>query len=114
VYNAESRIHDALVPFVDLGEDDRGIVLEIVEVLELEAQLASAVDYPRGADRRFTVREMRTGLDVASAIGPARGKVISWETSQRTGRLQLIRVKWDDGRITEHAPAERELRRVEP
>lgn len=113
VYNAEAHIHDALVPFLALDEDDRDTALLNAEGLELEERLAKAVDYPRGPDRPFTRREMKNGLAVEDVADGTRGQIISWTTHPRTGRLELIRVKWPDGEISEHAPAERTLRRVE-
>lgn len=121
-YDEVSRRHDALVPWEQLGRWDREEARLAVESLELERLLAEELDYPRGPDRPFTPEEMRAGIRVAWAegiaqdiaapgAGPRCGVIESWETD-RSGRLTMLRVRWEDGSLSEHLPSERDLRRV--
>jgi hypothetical protein len=112
------RTHDALVPFEELGEYDRSRTLKVVQLEGLEERLAAMVDYPRGPDRPLTASEMHRGLRVRMAgclpgTPALLGTIIGWETSPSTGGLELVRVRWQDGRVTEHAPLGCELRRLE-
>lgn len=113
VFDRQALVHDALVPFSKLDDEDRWTAIQIVEGMRLEERLAQAIEYSRGADRILMASEMRVGLVVQSAFDPEQGTVVSWETNPRTGRLEIVRVEWSDGEVTEHAPAERELKRVE-
>lgn len=115
-YSEPGKVHDALVPFEELNPADRRATLSSVRLEKMEAKLAALVEYPREPDRPFTLEEMRPGLSVTSAIeaGPAsteHGVVESWEADE-DGTLRMIQVRWDDGDLTEHHPAARELRRA--
>lgn len=118
-FDAQHRQHDALVPWAELSEQDRRHARLGIECDEVDQMLISCIRYQRGADREFTAEEMRHGLPVAfvdpaeSAERPApRGTVIDWAVDS-IGELQSIRVQWEDGDVSEHHPAVRELRRVE-
>jgi len=60
---------------------------------------------------------MRRGLPVEQADEPEegatrpRGKVVSWSVNPKTKELESIKVRWQDGIVSEHGAAERELRR---
>lgn len=111
-YDEAARTHDALVPFENLDPRDRRCLLAGVRAEGLEELLLRAVDYPRGAERELGVGEMRRGLTVTDGGGEARGSVESWETDAGGRLLELIRVRWEDGEVTEHYPPEGELRIV--
>jgi hypothetical protein len=117
-WDPDRRTHDALVPFERLGEEDRQTVLAAVRLEKLQERLAGMVDYPRGPERPLVIAEMKMGLRVladssAPNIPAPMGRVIGWETSPSSGGLELVRVRWENGQVTRHAPLARELRRVE-
>lgn len=122
-YSETERTHDALVPFDRLDRRDQraarlGIVAE-----ELEPRLASAIRYSRGPNREFLVEEMLQGRRVVfcphmrspapeQVTGADIGTVESWDVDD-DGELDLIRVRWPDGQVVEHAPGLLELARLE-
>ncbi len=116
-YDECRRIHDALVPFQDLGRHDQRRAIRAVECAEIADRLARLIDHQRGPDRELTIEEMRVGFAVAIVGSPGeeppdeRGEVESWETDDE-GELRLVRVRWPDGEVSEHHPVARELRRV--
>jgi hypothetical protein len=112
-----ARRHDALALFESLDRRDRRSALIGVLADELEQRLAGAIVYERGPDREMLIEEMEPGLRVG--LGGARmaaeerevlGRILDWRTGA-DGELAEIRVKWDDGEVTDHHPADRELRR---
>lgn len=119
VVDERAMRHDALVPFRQLSHDDRWTAIESVAALCLESQLIEAIRYPRGALRPLTTREMLEGLRVESTLDPvvpgdppARGRVVGWGAEAKSGRLEWIRVLWDDGTLVTHSPLECEFRKV--
>jgi RyR domain len=111
--------HDALVPFERLNAQDKRHAMTGVEALELDRTLRSAIEYQRGADREFTLAEMRVGLRVGladpeqpSGHAPVTGTIREWK-ADADGVLTLIRVRWDDGEESEHDPVFRELIRLD-
>lgn len=114
-----ARTHDALVPLERLAEEDRWSAVESVEALRIEERLAEAIAYPRGAERPLGVGDMAAGRRVESSCqavegaGPPRGRIEAWGVHPRRGRLEWVRVRWDDGTLTTHAPLELELRPVD-
>ncbi len=123
VYDEAKRLHDALVPFENLGRDDRLEALRAVDGLALVEQLPRELIYDRGPERQFTAAEMRVGLRVSWAkdvadpkADPAGefGSVESWEIDPATGEVLEVRVRWDDGELSEHVASACELRRVKP
>ena len=112
VFDKAAMTHDALVPFEQLPRLDRRRSLRVIEGSGLAKQMVKLIDYPRGPDQEFAIEEMRVGLPVALPDTPSeRGAVESWETDAE-GELRLIRVRWPDGDLSEHAPVAGELRRV--
>lgn len=118
-YDVEHRMHDALVPFDRLSRVDRDTALACVRasLAEIEQVLVDAIRYTGGPARIFTLEEMRVGLAVAWADGvnggeppQGHGEVVSWE--HEGSSLRVIRVRWPDGRVSEHFPSEGELRRL--
>lgn len=108
-YDEANRLHDALVPYDELHPTDaRWTRLGVPDFAE---DLLAAVEYPRGEFREFVPEEMVVGMRVASDDGVSQGTVESWVATAE-GCLDLIAVRWDDGDVTQHCPAERELRRV--
>lgn len=123
-YDEAQRTHDALVPYAGLCPRDREEARLSIGALGLEKVLADEIDYPRGPERPLTLEEMRAGLPVTYAKdleveeggrpGPMeRGVVESWETDPTSGDLKCVRVRWADGLLSAHMPAERDLRRIE-
>jgi RyR domain len=119
-FDAHDRKHDALVPFEQLSRRDRRALRIIVVAEEFERQLADAVEYERGPDRVFLVEEMAVGLrvglaavDTTSRHDDVLGVIVDWQTDGDTGELDSIRVRWDDGDVTNHHPEARELRHVD-
>lgn len=113
------RLHDALVPFEQLDEDDRRETIDGVAALELRERLADAVRYDRGPEAPLRLREMREGLGVgwaeavrrtASGLPPEPGRVAGWSAEEQ--RLAWVEVEWSDGARTQHVPGDRELRRL--
>ena len=120
-YDAGRKLHDALVPFEQLDPDTRHDLCQAVEHEELSQRLIELVRHDRGPARVLRAGEMRAGARVALAddepeaggTAPARqGTIMEWEVDPREGVLQLVRVRWDSGEVTEHFPPECELRRV--
>jgi hypothetical protein len=110
-WDAATRTHNALVPFTDLDQDDRWAAIEAIEAMGVERDLAAAIDYPRGPARHFVTRDMVVGLRVESTGTPGDfGEVIGWDVNTRSGRLEGIHVRWDDGAVGRYAPNEGELR----
>lgn len=110
-YCPKARTHDALVSFDRLNGVDRRAAVLAVLTSGVRESMVSGLDYPRGADRPYSLGEMRPGLPVRCAAQPDRqGSVESWVTDD-DGELALIRVRWDDGALTEHPAMERELAR---
>jgi hypothetical protein len=120
-YDPQAHIHDALVPFEQLGRPDQRATLQAVAMLGLEEELALAVEYERGPGREFTLAEMQPGLEVtwaegtvfddpARALAGERGAIESWEGCGED--LKLVRIRWKDGTLSEHFPSERELQRL--
>lgn len=71
---------------------------------------AGLVEHPRGPDRPFSIDEMRVGLPIremrcerfgATPRPGDLGRVVSW-TTDRYGGLDIMRVRWEDGLVTEH------------
>lgn len=112
LFDEKKRTHDALVPFAQLSATDRRSTHATILALQIEEQLADAIEYPRGPDSEFTLPEMRVGLPVLWGEEPAIGHVVSWETDSDSDALKAIKVRWPDGMLSEHFPPERELRRV--
>lgn len=113
------KTHDAMVPFDALSRHDRSMVIEAVRALDIEPLLERAVDHDRGPEREFSAEEMAVGLRVGWAGGirfedPSEaemtGEIVGWELEGED--LALIRVRWSDGEVQEHLPAERDLRRL--
>lgn len=111
-FNLSAQAHDAMVPFAELDPRDRRSLLAAVRASGVLDLLAAAVEYPRGAFREIGAREVRVGLPVTDRGGVARGTVQSWETDPGGQVLDKIRVRWEDGQLTEHYPPEAELRVV--
>lgn len=118
-FDADARTHDALVPFRELGYDDRWAAVEAVAGFDGEDELAELIDYPRGEDRPLTLADMKVGLRVMPGWCPAidappaaRGRVVSWRTRPGTRRLGWVRVRWDDGHEDTHVPAAYSIRRA--
>ncbi|MCW5775670.1 MAG: hypothetical protein KIS87_04390 [Phycisphaeraceae bacterium] len=118
-YDERERRHDALVPFQELGEDDRRETIDGVAALELRECLADAVRYDRGPEAPLRLRELRHGLPVgwseaerrnAIDLPPEPGRIVGWDAQR--GRLAWVEVEWSDGARTQHVPEERELRRL--
>lgn len=121
VFDAAARLHDALVPFDRLAEDDRLATMERIRAEGWLGRLQASVQYPRGPDRPFIPAELAIGLVVECAYTaaetaqrPLRGRVISWTIDPVSHMLEAIEVQWENGQVSEHLPAERELRRVPP
>lgn len=118
-YDPDAKHHDALRPFARLDARDKERALVGVRALDCLDQLADAIDYQRGANREFTLDDMREGLAVVhnDPAGPATlapdepGRIVEWKTD--AGRLRSICVRWADGSTSEHHPAAGELRRFE-
>lgn len=119
-YDEAEHLHDALVPFCELLPLDRREAL--LAARSLADQVVAEIAYQRGDDREFTVLDVVAGQPVTLSDGgrfegeprESLGEVISWEAEPESPFLSLIRVKWNSGDITEHAPSLRELRRVKP
>lgn len=112
-YDAQRKVHDALVPFAQLQARDRRQLRIMLEAEEFADRVARLVDYPRGAARPFTVPEMRINRDVALVGQPGQiGKVESW-TVGRDGELERIWVRWPDGLLIGYDPQEQVLTRCE-
>jgi hypothetical protein len=114
------RTHDCLVPFAELDPDDQWTAVEQLESLEAGDRLADDLRYPRGADVPLRARDMAVGLPVESTGDtdpsgrPFRGRITAWTTYPRSGRLESLSVRWDDGQITSHAALAGEVRRAGP
>jgi len=118
-YDAEQKLHDALVEFGELSAEDRVRTLDMVRDHQLEPWLAGLVDYDRGPWRAFTLSEMRPGLRVCQPKDPDApadpadiGVVESWSVDPEANALSAITVRWSDGSATVHHPGARELRRL--
>jgi hypothetical protein len=115
-WDQAARIHDALVPFEQLGHDDRWTAIESVEALQLVDSLVAVLEYPRGQERPLTTQDMAAGRPVISTAAeglgshPWHGRIVDWAVHPRSRRLQWVRVEWENGRITTHSPLEHELR----
>lgn len=105
------RIHDALVPFEQLGPIDRRSAYLRIVVAEIAGEVENACQYSRGPTRELSVADMRIGLRVRLYDSPSEiDTVVSWEEDHRfRGALNTIRVCWDSGELVDHAAPEREL-----
>lgn len=119
-FDPDERTHDALRPFEQLSALDREQLARCAGWREIEKALADAAAAVLG-ERELGAADMRVGLPVRLAEGPLRadlsrplGWVVSWEVaSPETGRLALVRVRWDDGEVVDYAPSEHELEIVD-
>lgn len=122
-FDEAARTHDALVPFERLDRRDQRAAQRGVLAEELKPRLINAIRYSRGSNREFLTEEVQRGRQVvfcprlkpppAAAVQPGDiGEIDSW-TVNGDGDLDLIRVKWRDGRIVEYVPALLELARLE-
>lgn len=113
-YKPEGKVHDALVPFERLTRADRLILDSHVRDEQIEEALTDTLRYPRGPDRPFLVEEMVIGLAVVFAQKgcPERldevpdelhGAVINW-TTDASGELSQIAVRWNTGVVSEYDP----------
>lgn len=118
-FDAQSLTHDALAPFEQLSRRDRQSLRVAVMAEELEQHLSELVDYERGPERLFMIEDMQAGMRVgmSECDEPSEedilGTVTRWEVDPRTGELESIEVRWDDGKVTRYHPEARELRRLE-
>lgn len=119
-FDAKCLTHDALAPFEQLSRRDRQSLRVAVMAEELEQHLSELVDYERGPDRLLLIEEMTQGMRVgfAPADEPSDhddllGTIVGWEVDPRTGELESIEVRWDDGSVMRYHPEARELRRLE-
>lgn len=110
-YDESARRHDAIAPFESLAPHEARSTRAAVVAADIERQLLELVEYPRTADREFSASELSVGLAVEDTLTRARGVVDSWTIGDH-GALDLIRVRWIDGDITDVFPPERTLRRV--
>lgn len=122
-FDAALHTHDALVPFTRLERRDQRAARLGVLAEELESRLISAIRYSRGPNREFLIEEVVKGRKVAFCPNmkpPPRasvqqegvGEIDSW-TVDSDGELDLIRVRWPDGQVTDHVPGLLELARLE-
>jgi hypothetical protein len=110
-FHAESRTHDAIVPFDELGPIDRRSVYLGVLAADCADEIRKVVDYSRGRDRELGVLDMANGQAVTHADAPdERGIIVAWaEDEAFPGALKTITVKWDSGETHQYAAAEREI-----
>lgn len=118
-HNAPRKHHDALVPFDELPEEDRGQLRLAIECEEWEQRMVQYIArdplrfFPRGPTRPFARGELRVGTRVRYLYEPGtEGCVVSW-TSGADGRPDSIRVRWSDGEEVDYANQEQCLARVE-
>lgn len=110
-YCPEQRTHDALVPWDRLSPGDQRAAALAAATSGARELLSRGLEYPRGTDRPFLLEEMRSGLPVREPGANGRsGQVEGWDTDDE-GQLAVIRVRWDDGSLSEHPAMERELAR---
>ena len=115
MYNEALRTHDALLPFDQLPRRYRLEATNAIAAEDLPQTLLRAIDYSHGPARLFLLEEMTAGRKVIldpPTIRREVGSVESWATDAH-GELELIRVRWEDGSITEHVSWELELARFE-
>lgn len=117
-FDADKRIHDAMVPYRELSPFDQRQVRVGVECCELDEELLRSVDHVRGPSREFRVEEMREGLPVqlTAPFGDdpveAQGTIEKWEPGPE-GSVETIHVRFPDGDLVGYCPSQRELRRIE-
>jgi len=115
------RLHDALAPFSSLHRRDRVAVRRAVEMLSVDVQFANAIALSRGSNREFLIEELTVGREVVFcpyAIPPRAcdvastqvGRIESWDADE-DGELDVIRVRWLDGRLIDYQASLLELAR---
>lgn len=115
-----ARVHDALRPFDELSAFDRHAIALACRCEGFAHTLADAAERMlfRGPQREFTTDDIHEGDRVLSVscdgtFGPEAGEILSWEVADPVlGRLDVIRVQWDDGTVGEYAAAERAIARA--
>jgi hypothetical protein len=118
-FREDFREHDALVEFAELSPEDRHEALGAARSA-LES-LAEEIRYDRGADRPFSVSELRKGLPVKPGRGvtiegcgsDAVGVVEDWTVDPVTELVGTVTVRWPSGDTVEHESLMCELKRVE-
>jgi hypothetical protein len=116
-------MHDALVPFSSLPEDDQQEAIEYLLAADVPDLLATTIRYDRGPQRSFSLAEMKPGVRVSWAphviledpnlINARMGEIIDWRVDPKSEQLVVFRVRWDTGSVTEHDPLVRDLRRLD-
>lgn len=119
-YNEFAMTHDAMVPFADLDPEEQAEKIHGLECEDVVSILAELLHYDRSASRPLRLSELRVGLRVEAVnddpdddTDASRGQIVGWTTSESSGLLEEVRVRWDDGDESEHGALECELRRVD-
>lgn len=121
-YRPEDKAHDALVSFEQLSRGDRLALQAHVSDEHIEQALTDDLRYPRGPDRPLLIEDMVVGLEVVFRDRdlPARledvpchrrGRVINW-TTDTSGELSNISVRWNSGEVSQYDPWLGELARA--
>jgi hypothetical protein len=108
-FDPKRKLHDSLVPYEQLPEEDRVQLQLAIECQEIEPRLVRFISrepmrfFARGPARPFTRGELRAGMCVRYVHEPdTEGQIESW-TSGPDGRPDVIAVRWSDGEVVSYA-----------
>lgn len=102
-----------MAPWDQLSAEDRAEIIWALEIAGISAQLAALVERARANWRPFRPGDLALGQRVVHADVPSDvGSIESWELETGQAAVRIIRVRWDDGSVTEHHPCEGELLRL--
>jgi len=120
VYDPAARLHDALVRFKDLSEEDRRYARDATEASGVLPLLRNSLHYPRGRAAATPlsglaiaqrVRLVRTDRVEEIEVKPHDVGVVE-DVAREAGRVVRVSVRWPSGDQTVHAEGDDDLAAV--
>lgn len=110
-FDEDAKTHPGLRPFAELSAFDRDQISCSLRYAELERPLCEAVD-SAFREREWSADDLHVGMRVSvydpKVGGPASdvsGSILELKVANpASGRLDSIRVKWDDGTVDDYPP----------